>query len=183
MTYISYFRDYQIENAKKQPEVKQIPKVDPARTELRGPSVVECGEIASLIIVATDMDGNVKIKLDDESFVISIVSPQLTEPVVPIINSQGDGNYVAEFSPPVPGIYKAYAAINGASIKNAPHTITAPQRTDPIKCMLFGPGLKQDGSVKAEKQTHFTIQSRDRAGDIMKMGEERFEIKVIFHLI
>jgi hypothetical protein len=179
MTYISYFRDYQIENAKKAAIVKEIPKVDPEQSELKGPSTAECGDIATFTITAIDKDGNIKVKLDDdEVFVLSISSPKLTEPIEPIINSTGDGNYVAEFSPPLPGVYKAYAAINGIPIKNSPHTITAPQRTDPIKCLLYGPGLKQDGSVKAQRETNFTIQSRDRAGDALKIGGDRFQVSI-----
>lgn len=172
MTYISYFRDYSMEEHADEEEEPEV-EIDPSQCTIELPEKFFVDERVKFFITSRDMEGNMRAEAEDE-FIVVLTGPEAIEAVV---TSNGDGTYDGEFIPKVGGDYKLHATVFGDSIADTPVQLRVLERAAPQHTFMEGSGVQ--GSVIAGKQVEFTIVAKSRTNNAVSIGGDNFEVEIV----
>lgn len=183
MTYISYFRDYQIEHANDAPEeviaepepVKKI-EVDPAKTMIVDfPQVVDANKPVNFVIKPRDGQGNPVPDVDKSVVKIAFSGPEdnITASV-----KDDNGDFQVSFVPTAAGKYKAFVTVDGEPLKDSPVNFLVRGDADPAKSELMNNDLLM-GVTKVHSPATFTVKMNDAAGTPVGKGGEKVNVAVI----
>eukprot|EP01101_Sappina_pedata_P002915 TRINITY_DN1312_c0_g1_i2.p1 TRINITY_DN1312_c0_g1~~TRINITY_DN1312_c0_g1_i2.p1 ORF type:complete len:1238 (+),score=740.08 TRINITY_DN1312_c0_g1_i2:52-3765(+) len=126
-------------------------------------------------IDATDLK-NQGVAPTPEDFTVDLVSPE-GERVPVDIKDNGDGTYTVAYTPVNPGRHKLDVALKGKPVLNNYSIPVNKSQTDASKSTASGPGIEPTGNL-LNQPTHFTVQARNRIGDPMKTGGDKFTVHV-----
>jgi len=170
MTYVSYFRDY-LEN-----QAKRERTPDHRFTTASGPGV-EGGHAKKnnpFTIHSRNQFGNpVPCGGFAEAFVVQITGPSGAVAASPL-NDHGDGNYSSGYNPPKAGRYEVKIAFQGQEIKGSPYHVLM-EGANAGNTWADGPGLH---GGKTGRDLAFTIHGVDSDGHPTTEGGEPYEIKI-----
>lgn len=177
MTYISYFRDYEQDKLKRA-SAEQLAKLpDPLKCIAYGPGLekAEVGYPAEFTVQLRNAAGN-NIEIGGEPLDIQIKPPLSSPPVKADIVDNGNGTYEVKYVAKGNGKHTILVNVRGKPIQNSPFTVNAERLgVDVEKTEAYGPGL--EGGVTKEP-THFTIVTKNKNGDPIPTGGEKFDIKI-----
>lgn len=107
----------------------------------------------------------------------SLFQPPLSSPPVKAdIVDNGNGTYDVKYVAKGNGKHTILVNVRGKPIQNSPFTVNAERLgVDVSKTEAYGPGL--EGGVTKEP-THFTIVTKNKNGDPIPTGGEKFDIKI-----
>lgn len=88
----------------------------------------------------------------------------------------GDGTYKVTYNPKAHGKHLINVNVRSKPIQNSPFSVNAERLgIDAIKTDAYGPGLEGGHS---RKPTHFTILAKNKKGDPVGIGGDRFDVKI-----
>ena len=100
------------------------------------------------------------------------------------IKDNGDGTYKASYQPLNEGKHKVnvllkdpYNPLLSNHIKDSPKEVDIEAGAFPGTCEAFGPGI-EDNKTKDTEEAVFTIQAKDRHGNPLKKGGEKFDVDI-----
>jgi len=128
-------------------------------------------------------ENNQKVVPSSNPFIVQITSPN-GDDVDADVTDNRDGTYGVSYQATkvgphtiVVGLKNPVIPTNWEHIKDSPFTANITQGTDPTKSVAYGPGL-ENGKVQDNLPTDFTIESRDRDGNKVPRGGDKYEVKV-----
>jgi len=191
MAYISYFRDFLSDEAKRRREELERKRktADPSRCYAEGPGISKAvaREDAHFNIISVNCLGD-KLPSGGCHFQVELKGPG-SETTNPQVKDNGDGTYSVVYNVKRAG--KAELSVKlagqdgisqlpqnhpgfGGHIKDSPFHVTV-EGPNAGKSYADGPGLK--GAVQG-KETGFTIHSVDDNGNPVKSGGDPFDVKI-----
>jgi filamin len=177
MTYISYFRDYEQEKLKHMEAESLARTPDALKCIAFGPGLerAEVGYDAEFTVQARNSQGK-NIPVGGEILDIQIKAPLNSAPVKADVVDNGDGTYKVTYNPKAHGKHLINVNIRNKPIQNSPFTVNAERLgVDAVKTDAYGPGL-EGGHTK--ENTQFTIVAKNKKGDPVGVGGDRFDIKI-----
>jgi len=177
MTYISYFRDYDQERLKMMESEAYARIPDPLKCIAFGPGLerAEVGYDAEFTVQCRNAQGK-NITVGGEVIDVQIKAPMNSSPVKAEVSDNGDGTYKVTYNPKAHGKHLINVNIRGKPIQNSPFSVNAERLgIDAIKTDAYGPGLEGGHS---KKPTHFTIVAKNKKGDPVGAGGDRFDVKI-----
>jgi len=176
MTYISYFRDYlDLEARRREQDLFNKTPV-PAKCIAYGPGLEpgnEAGIPTRFTIEARNGNG-IKVPIGGHKFPVTITGPS-GKPIQSQTVDNGDGTYDVTYCPVEDGNHVVEIKHNDQHIAKSPINVYInPARPDPIKCLVYGPGLE---GGEAHKPAVFTIEARNKAGTRIPVGGHPFAVK------
>lgn len=179
MTYVSYFRDWWLEDQKRRAaeieaeRQRKLRTADPSQCYAHGPGVegAATNNPAPFTIQAINYLGQPLDKGGD-AFDVQVSGPAGAVPVT--VADNGNGTYSGNYTPTAPGQYNVAIVLRGDNIKGSPYKphIVGPDAT---KSFAHGPGV--EGGRLADK-ANFTVQSVDASGKNVKTGNDPFHATV-----
>lgn len=203
MTYLSYYRDYvnnaekELEERRKQEELRRRNTADPSHTHAHGPGVQEEGVFAHVpahfVIQAANFFGE-PLQTGGELFAVEVVGKEATTAAA--VTDKGNGTYSVAYLPTVPDNYNVNVTLRGEHIKGSPSPffqffvlifslvyIGSPyhvhiEGAQPHTTIAHGPGLTQ-GGAHTNKPATFTIHARDSKSRPLSHGGDTFGVRII----
>jgi len=123
---------------------------------------------------------DISVKLDDgKGNPVELLPAQSADDPKNSIVDKGDGTFLVTYAPTEAGRAKLDVRVKGQPVQNAPFSISIDKPTsDPSKCVAYGPGLEPGNVI--EKETHFTIESRNKLGEPIKHKTgDNYKVKII----
>jgi len=177
MTYISYFRDYEQEKLKHL-EAESLARIpDPLKCIAFGPGLerAEVGYDAEFTVQLRNAAGK-NIPVGGELIDVQIKAPLNSSPVKAEVTDNGDGTYKVVYNPKAHGKHLINVNVRNKPIQNSPFSVNAERLgIDAIQTNAYGPGL--EGGVTKDT-THFTIVAKNKKGDPVGVGGDRFDVKI-----
>lgn len=163
MTYISYFRDYDNDNAKRKKAADDERNAVPGNTVAYGPGLekAEPGKPADFTIEARNAGGR-KCPVGGENFDIQLQGP--TGPVPVQCRDNGDGTYSCQYVPNAPGDHVLNINLKGQPIKGNPWRIDVRQRAD--------------ARMSSIEDFKFNIIARNGSGQPLTSGGENWTVQI-----
>lgn len=177
MTYISYYRDYlDMEARRREQELFERTPVA-GKCLAYGPGLEpgnEAGIETSFTIEARN-GADRRVPVGGHNFPVEIVGP--SGAAVPSnTTDNGDGTYKVTYTAREAGTHNIAVTFNGQHIKASPFRVNINQsKPDPTKCLAYGPGLE---GGEAHTPAPFTIESRNRLGDLIPVGGHPYVVAV-----
>jgi filamin len=172
MTYISYFRDYSMEEHEEEEEIPEI-DIDPEQCTIEIPDKIFVGERVRFFLTARDVEGNIRDREDE--FAVTLDGP--SGAIDADILSNGDGTYDGDFIPTKSGDHKLFVVANGASIADTPMLLRILERaTSQHSTVLDIPSIVTAG---IGSNVEFVIRARNKDGEDITIGGEAFEVEII----
>lgn len=178
MTYISYFRDWFLDDWKRREaerEAERLRKMrtaDPSQCYAHGPGTVSAttNNLAPFTIQAVNYFGD-NLPTGGDEFVITLTGP---EEISVNQKDNGDGTHSCGYTPRAVGQYKLDIKLRGEPIKGSPYgpTISGP---DSKQSFATGPGVQ---GARINAPAEFTVYSIDQNGQSVPTGSDPFEAKV-----
>eukprot|EP01114_Cavostelium_apophysatum_P014354 TRINITY_DN369_c0_g1_i1.p1 TRINITY_DN369_c0_g1~~TRINITY_DN369_c0_g1_i1.p1 ORF type:complete len:755 (+),score=260.59 TRINITY_DN369_c0_g1_i1:68-2332(+) len=175
MTYISYYRDWAANEAKRRGQEELERLAVPGRCRAYGPGL-EKGEthIPTEFTIEAINQFMRRVNHGGDPFEVSIAGPRT--PVQFNMTDNNDGTYRVEYTPVEVGVHIVTITLKATQIQGSPFRVPV-SRTPPDAqhCKAWGPGL--EGGIAGEPAP-FTIASFNRLGQPLKDGGDKFEVKV-----
>jgi len=127
----------------------------------------------SFTIHSVDADGN-HVKEGGDPFEVKITGPQQVQPKV---TDNRDGTYSVVYQVEKPGDYTINVDLHGQPIKDAPFHPKIKWSCAANRSYATGEGI-EDGAVKDNKPTKFTIHAVDHEGNPRIDGGDPFVVKI-----
>jgi filamin len=174
MTYISYFRDYEANDAKRRAAELAARIADPTKCYAFGPGLehAETGIPAEFTIQAVNAAG-AKIPVGGENFSVKVAgaSPNVEAKVV----DNNNGTYGVTYVATQPGKHVISVILKEKHIKDSPFTVPVDRApVDLHNTRVYGPGV--EGPVTQGEPAVFTIESRDRLNQPIKFGGDAYRV-------
>jgi len=116
------------------------------------------------------------IPVGGETIDVQIKAPLNSSPVKAEVVDNGDGTYKVTYNPKAHGKHLINVNVRGKPIQNSPFSVNAERLgIDAVKTDAYGPGLE---GGHAKNATHFTILAKNKKGDPVGVGGDRFDIKI-----
>lgn len=176
MTYISYFRDYEANEAKRRAADLAARIADPAKCIAYGPGLehAETGIPAEFTIQARNAAGK-DIPVGGENFVVNVAGPSAN--VQPQVVDNNNGTYSVTYVANQPGKHTVSVHLKDKPINGSPWSVPVDKAAvDTTKTLVHGPGV--DGPVVQGEPAVFTIESHDRLGQRIKFGGDPYKVAV-----
>jgi filamin len=180
MTYISYFRDWFLDDQKRRAaeiEAERLRKMrtaDPSQCYAHGPGTVSAttNNSAPFHIQAVNYFGD-NLPTGGDQFVIQLTGPSGASVDVSC-KDNNNGTYDCAYTPTEIGKYKLNITLRGDAIKNSPYSpsITGP---DAKTSFAHGPGVE---GARINAPAPFTVESRDASGKNVPTGGDAFTARV-----
>jgi len=178
MTYISYFRDWFLDDwrrreAEREAErLRKMRTADPSQCYAHGPGTIggTTNNNAPFTIQAVNYFGD-PLPTGGDQFVIELGGPQTVQ-----VSSQdhNNGTYTCGYVPTVVGNYKLNISLRGDKIKGSPYS---PVITGPSAKTSFATGPGVEGA-RINKSAPFTVHSKDDKGNNVPTGGDPFAVQV-----
>lgn len=178
MTYISYFRDYEQEKLKMMDAEALERTPDALKCIAFGPGLerAEVNYDAEFTVQLRNTKGK-DIKVGGEVIDVQIKAPLNSAPVKAEVVDNGDGTYKVSYNPKAHGKHLINVNVRNKPIQNSPFSVNAEKLgVDAVKTDAYGPGL--EGGVTKDT-THFTIVAKNKKGDPVGSGGDRFDVKIV----
>jgi len=168
MTYISYFRDYDLNEGKRRGAELAAKTADPAKTHAWGPGLegAETNTPTEFYIQAVNAAGN-KIPVGAENFNVKITGPS-GEQTVPV-KDNGNGTYTARYTLSEPGNHTIDVQLKTkrgegpyAPIQGSPFTVLCQTVADPKNTTVT--------------DVVFTVQARNNKGENLNKSDPKMNI-------
>jgi len=176
MTYISYYRDWLNNQAKKRSLEEQERLSIPQKCRAYGPGL-EKGEtyIPTEFTIEAINTFNRRVNHGGDPFEVSIMSPKQTQ--VPFrMQDNENGLYNVFYTPTDVGRHVVTIRLTGHNISGSPYNVPVTRTVADSKyCKAFGPGL--EGAI-VDEDAPFTIAAYNRLGEPIKDGGDKFDVKV-----
>jgi len=179
MTYISYFRDWALDEAKRRAaeiEAERLRKMrtaDPSQCYAHGPGLQggTTNNHAPFTIQAVNYFGD-PLPTGGDQFVVTLSGPNGDVPVKVVDNN--NGTHSCSYLPTVVGNYNLGITLRGDKIKDSPWkpVITGP---DAKTSYAHGPGVE---GARTKRAAPFTVQSVDKNGRNVPTGGDHFAVTV-----
>jgi filamin len=127
----------------------------------------------SFTIHSVDADGN-HVKEGGDPFEVKITGAQHVDPKV---TDNRDGTYSVVYQVEKPGTYNIDVTLHGSHIKDSPFHPKIKWSCDSGRSYATGEGI-EDGKVKDNKPTQFTIHAVDHEGNKRLDGGDPFVVKI-----
>jgi len=135
----------------------------------------EVGYDAEFTIQARNASGK-NITTGGETFDVQIKAPLNSPPVKADVHDNGDGTYQVVYNPKSHGQHVINVNIHNKPIQNSPFRVNADRLgVDPSLTDAYGPGLE---GATAKEPTYFTIVAKNKKGDPVGAGGDRFDISI-----
>jgi len=176
MTYISYFRDWELNHANKLKQAELENTAVPNKCRAYGPGLerAETGIPTGFQIESINCFGR-RVPKGGDPFEVTIQGPHGNVPSQMADNNNGlyDVTYTAqEVGPHVISV-----TLKGTPISGSPWRVAVTRSgADASKCRAYGPGV--EGGVSQGQPAPFTIEAFDRLGNPLKDGGDNFQVKV-----
>jgi hypothetical protein len=128
----------------------------------------DTSEPSSFVLNARDLD-NQPVVPEKNPFKVKVLGPDGARVASNIVDN-GNGTYTVTYQAVKIGEHPI-------QVNTAVKPSKAAQGTDPTKTIAHGPGL-ETGKVQDNLPTHFTIESRDRDGNKVPRGGDKYSVKV-----
>ncbi|KAL6061848.1 Calponiny domain-containing protein [Balamuthia mandrillaris] len=175
MTYVSAFRNYLGEEARRQREelARKKRTADPATCYAYGPGLegAETYQPAEFTIVAKNCFDE-ELTAGGDQFEVTINGPDGN--VAPTVSDNGDGKYPASYTVTLPGEYTISIKLRGEDIKGSPYSVNA-NGPDAGYSTASGPGV--EGHV-VKSSAPFTVTSFNAQGQRVNTGGDPFKVQV-----
>lgn len=177
MTYISYFRDYEANEAKRKGDavVEATPVAGKCKAYGPGLERAEATVSTEFTIEAINAHGR-RVPQGGAPFNVSITAGGNGDEVPREFTDNGDGTYHVRYTPAATGTYVVNIKLDQAPLNGnpwrVPVTRTAP---DGSKSRAYGPGL--EGGA-AYSPADFTVETYNRFGTRVADGGDKVEVKV-----
>jgi filamin len=178
MTYISYFRDWFMDDWKRREaerEAERLRKMrtaDPSQCYAHGPGVSAgtTNNKAPFTIQAVNYFGD-NLPTGGDQFAIELGGPQSLQVSC---KDNNNGTYSCEYIPTAVGKFDLKISLRGDSIKGSPYhpVIAGPNSKNSY---AQGPGVE---GARVGKPAPFTVFSRDQNGNQVPTGGDPFSVKV-----
>jgi filamin len=179
MTYISYFRDWALDDAKRRAaeiEAERLRKMrtaDPSQCYAHGPGLQggTTNNEAPFTIQAVNYFGD-PLPTGGDQFVVALSGPNGEVPVKVVDNN--NGTHSASYVPKDVGNYNLAITLRGDKIKESPWkpVVTGPSAKTSY---AHGPGVE---GARVRKAAPFTVQSVDQNGRNVPTGNDNFAVTV-----
>jgi filamin len=176
MTYISYFRDWELHRANrmKQEELERTPVAGKCRAYGPGLERAETGIPTGFTIESINQFGR-RVPKGGDPFEVSIQGPN--GPVEPNMVDNQNGLYDVTYTAREVGPHTISVTLKGQPIQGSPWKVPVTRSpADASKCRAYGPGV--EGGVQQGQAAPFTIEAFDRLGNPLKDGGDNFKVKV-----
>jgi len=180
MTYISYFRDWALDDAKRRAaeiEAERLRKMrtaDPSQCYAHGPGLqgATTNNDAPFTIQAVNYFGD-PLPTGGDEFVVSLAGPNGDLAVKVVDNN--NGTHSCSYRPKDIGQYNLGITLRGDKIKESPWkpVVVGP---DAGHSFAHGPGV--DGPARVRQAAPFTVQSVDKNGKNVPTGGDNFQVTV-----
>jgi len=180
MTYISYFRDWWLDQAKRRAAAEEAERLrkmrtaDPSQCYAHGPGLQggTTNNEAPFTIQAVNYFGD-PLPTGGDEFVVSLSGPNGDVPVK--VHDNNNGTHSCGYVPKDVGNYNLGITLRGEKIKDSPWrpVIVGP---DAKTSFAHGPGV--DGPARVKKAAPFTVQSVDKNGKNVPTGGDNFKVQV-----
>ncbi|EFA84721.1 gelation factor [Heterostelium album PN500] len=180
ITYVSYFRDYQVNKANRDKaaaealEHKRRTTSDASQVLAYGPGL-EAGFVnkrGDFTIKAMNYYGE-PLANGGENFTVNVVGADGQVVPVTLVDNK-NGTYDGHYTPSEPQDYTVTIQLDAVNVKNSPFAVKV-DGSDPNESNAYGPGLE---GAKVGVPAPFTIQGRNKQGDAMTQGGDDFTVKV-----
>jgi len=170
MTYISYFRDYDMNEGKRRGAELAAKTADPSKTKAWGPGLegAETFTPTEFYIQAVNAAGQ-NIAVGGENFQVNISGPSGT--IAPPVTDNGNGTYTVKYQLNEPGNHQITVDLKTqrgvgpfAPIQGSPWTVQCKSTADPTQTTVV--------------DVVMTIQARNHQGQNMTRGGERVTFTV-----
>jgi filamin len=175
MTYISYFRDYDMNEGKRRGAELAARQADPSKCIAYGPGLehAETGIPAEFTIQARNAAG-ANIPVGGENFEVTVTGASPN--VKPVVKDNGNGTYGVTYVATNAGKHTVAVQLKGKPIDKSPWTVPVDRApADPTHTVAYGPGLERG---EQGKPGVFTIEARDRLGQRINTGGDPFKVDV-----
>jgi len=179
MTYISYFRDWWLDEAKRrareleEERLRKMRTADPSQCYAHGPGLTggTTNNTAPFTIQAVNYFGD-PLPTGGDNFVIELNGPNGNLQVKQVDNN--NGTYNCTYVPVDAGNYNLNITLRGDKIKGSPYkpVIVGP---DSKTSHASGPGVE---GARVNQKAPFTVHSKDRNGNNVPTGNDPFAVKV-----
>jgi filamin len=178
MTYISYFRDWFLDDWKRREaerEAERLRKMrtaDPSQCYAHGPGTTggTTNNNAPFTIQAVNYFGD-PLPTGGDKFEIGLNGPETVQ-VQQVDNN--NGTYTCGYVPKRVGDYALAITLRGEAIKGSPYH---PRITGPSSKTSFATGPGVEGA-RINRPAPFTVHSKDQNGNAVPTGNDPFEAKV-----
>jgi len=178
MTYISYFRDWYLDQEKRRAaelEAERLRKMrtaDPSQCYAHGPGVTggTTNNQAPFTIQAVNYFGD-PLPTGGDQFVIALTGPQTLQVAS---KDNNNGTYSCHYVPTAVGAYNLAISLRGDPIKGSPYrpNITGPNAKTSY---ATGPGVE---GARINNPAPFTVHSKDQHGNQVPTGGDPFTVQV-----
>ncbi|EDS89635.1 actin binding protein putative [Entamoeba histolytica] len=157
--------------------VKFKPKKMRGSTSLVDGDGLKTGEVnipADFKITGKDNNGK-DLGHGGDDVKVKVIDPQGNE--VPCeVKDNGDGTYDVGYTPVVPGMHKIEVLVNDEPVENTPvDVLVFDEIPDALNCTAEGEGLE---NAETKTPAPFKIVTRNRAGEQLKNGGQKFNVTV-----
>ncbi|EDR25199.1 actin binding protein, putative [Entamoeba dispar SAW760] len=157
--------------------VKFKPKKMRGSTSLVDGDGLKTGEVnipADFKITGKDNNGK-DLGHGGDDVKVKVIDPQGNE--VPCeVKDNGDGTYDVGYTPVVPGMHKIEVVVNDEPVENTPvDVLVFDEIPDALNCTAEGEGLE---NAETKTPAPFKIVTRNRAGEQLKKGGQKFNVTV-----
>ncbi|GAB1223477.1 hypothetical protein ENUP19_0149G0009 [Entamoeba nuttalli] len=157
--------------------VKFKPKKMRGSTSLVDGDGLKTGEVnipADFKITGKDNNGK-DLGHGGDDVKVKVIDPQGNE--VPCeVKDNGDGTYDVGYTPVVPGMHKIEVVVNDEPVENTPvDVLVFDEIPDALNCTAEGEGLE---NAETKTPAPFKIVTRNRAGEQLKHGGQKFNVTV-----
>jgi filamin len=174
MTYISYFRDYDMNEGKRRAAELAAKTADPSKTRAWGPGLegAETYTPTEFYIQAVNAAGQ-NIPVGGENFKVNIAGPSGN--ISPPVTDNGNGTYTVKYQLNEPGAHTITVDLKTqrgagpfAPIQGSPWTVNCRSTADPSQSTVV--------------DVVMTIQTRNHKGENMTRGGERVTFTIQPHI-
>ena len=176
MTYISYFRDWEANEAKKKSTEELEKKAIASKCRAYGPGVekAETHIPTEFTIEAINQFGR-RVPHGNDPFIVTVKGPRNEVPFE--IQDNQDGTYKVNYTPTEIGRHVITVQLTGQNIQGSPYSVPVSRSPpDASQSKAYGPGIEPGNQAGLE--THFTLQSLNKLGQQLKDGGDKWDVKI-----
>ena len=176
MTYISYYRDWEINKQGEEARLKIERTPVPSKCKAYGPGLEQGFQNtpAEFTIEAINVNGT-RVPIGGHSFVVTIKGPE-KELAPPKQTDNNDGTYKVEYTPKEKGDHTITITLYEENIEKSPFTVPIYRSgPDPSQTLVHGDGLEK---AVVGRPAAFKIESRNAVGNPVETGGDPFVIAI-----